>query len=146
MRVLLVDDEKRHRESGMEQLTALGHEVVATSDYSEAVQRVAEVQFDVAFLDLLMPAEAETLGPKGMAHLGKSTPVGYPLAVKLALEGVRLVAVATDTNHHDHPASAMMDWFRDKGKFKIANSTVLFVHAPLLEDGRKDWARVLASL
>jgi hypothetical protein len=147
MRILLVDDDRRHRQSGVDQLSALGHEVVAHSDYTDALREVKKggVPFDVALLDLLMPAEATTLGTSGLAHFGKPIPVGYPLAVKLALLGVRFVGVATDTNHHDHPASAMMDWF-PREPFRIAESTVLFVHAPLREDESKDWALVLEWL
>lgn len=145
MKILLVDDSPKHRKAGVLDLTALGHEVIAMSDYTEARRVVESGGFDVALLDLLMPAEATTLGGEGMAFFGQPFPVGFPLAISMALQGVKHVAVATDTNHHHHPASAAMDWFRT-GPFQIHESHVLFTHAPLRSDGAKDWAKILSVL
>ena len=64
MKILLVDDSLKHRRSGKSQLEARGHEVVAVSEYGEARELVKEGGFDIALLDLLMPAEATTLGPE----------------------------------------------------------------------------------
>ena len=35
MRILLVDDSRKHRESGVTDLSILGHEVVALKNYAE---------------------------------------------------------------------------------------------------------------
>jgi len=145
VKILLVDDSPKHRKAGIEDLTALGHEVVAKSDYTEARSAVSKERYDVALLDLLMPAEATTLGGEGLSFFGQPFPVGYPLAVSMALEGVKFVAVATDTNHHSHPASAAMDWFRGQ-RFFVQDSSVLFLHAPMCSGGVKDWAEVLRRL
>lgn len=148
MRILLVDDSRKHRDAGVADLSALGHEVVALRDYSEVAKVVRGERFDVALLDLLMPAEAMTLGSAGLAHLGESFAVGYPLAVYLAARGVPFVAVATDTNHHNHPASAMMDWLVGD-VVTINGGTVMFMHSPMksTSDGQvKDWAEVLRRL
>ena len=110
MKILLVDDSRKHREAGATDLTALGHEVVVLGNYADVAKVVREQQFDVALLDLLMPSEPMMLGGEGLSHLGEPFAVGYPLAVYLAVKGVPLVAVATDANHHNHPASAFMDW------------------------------------
>jgi len=141
MKILLVDDDLKHRMAGKEQLSALGHEVVVLSDYFEAVKVAEGGQFDVALLDLLMPAEADKLGEEGLQYLGESIPVGYPLSVKLATLGILYVVVATDTNHHNHPASAIMDWFINK-PFTVAGSKVLWIHAPMNGDV-KDWKAAL---
>lgn len=146
MKILLVDDSPKHRKAGVEQLEALGHEVTALSSYTEAQEVVQQGgRFDVALLDLLMPSEPMTLGGQGLAHLGKPIDVGYSLSIKLALLGVSRIAVATDTNHHHHPASAIMDWFRDRA-FQVNEATVAWMHAPMTEEGVKDWSKVLDTL
>lgn len=149
MRILLVDDSPKHRRAGVADLELLGHEVVALADYTEAYRLTGKEYFDVALLDLLMPAEGMTLGEEGMAFFGEPFPVGYPLAISLALSGIGLVAVATDTNHHNHPASAVMDWFRDSPFLVVQGKKrglVRFLHAPIKEDGAKDWVKVLETL
>lgn len=144
MKILLVDDSKRHCQAGLADLAALGHEVIVLRDYSDVAMVVKRESFDVALIDLLMPAEAMMLGGEGMNHLGEAFAVGYPLAVYLATEGIR-VAVATDTNHHHHPACAMMDWLIGK-EVNINGHRVCFMYAPMKEiDGAwvKDWPVVL---
>jgi len=149
MRILLVDDSPSHREAGINDLEALGHEVVALDSY-ETVLKTADLgeRFDVALLDLLMPAEAMMLGGDGLGHLGESFAIGYPLSAYLALKGVGLIAVATDTNHHSHPASAFMDWVACE-PLEINSARVLWMHAPMKEvDGKweKDWVKAFERL
>lgn len=148
MRILLVDDSRKHREAGVVNLTALGHEVVALRDYAEVRKVVERETFGAALLDLLMPTEGMTLGSEGLEHLGEPFAVGYPLAVYLAAQGIPFVAVATDTNHHNHPASALMDWFGGR-VMNINGSRVQFMHAPMKKVGEawlKDWPKVLENL
>jgi len=145
MRIILVDDSRQHREAGVADLAALGHDVVAFSDYGKAAVAIDSGHFDAALLDLLMPAEATTLGPKGLAHLGEPFPAGLGLSMFAADRGVPLIAVASDTSHHDHPASAMLDWFREK-RMRVGDSLVLWMHAPLKAGSVKDWSRVLSIL
>jgi hypothetical protein len=71
-------------------------------------------------------------------------PVGLGLSVFAADKGVPLIAVATDTNHHDHPASAMLDWFRNR-RMQMADSIVLWMHAPMKTNEIKDWVAVLKA-
>jgi|SRR3989344_2316737 len=147
MRILLVDDNPRHRRSGKRELEKLGHDVVAVSDYGEARKLAKKGEtFDAALLDLLMPAEPTTLGPEGMKHLGREIGVGFPLLLILAHSGVEKIAVATDTNHHNHPMSAIVDWFGSDRPLTVNGKKVLVMHAPLRHDGTKDWVRVLDLL
>jgi CheY-like chemotaxis protein len=145
MRVLLVDDSAKHRRAGKRQLEALGHEVVATCEYREARKLVQESCFDVALLDLLMPAESTTLAPDARAeHVGREIAIGFPLA--LAFGGsVPRIAVATDTNHHAHPMSAAVDWFQGMS-LSVGGSKILIMHAPLAAEGRKDYGAILRAL
>jgi CheY-like chemotaxis protein len=125
----------------------LGHEVVQFSSYWEAREAVRSGQkFDAALLDMLMPAEAHTLGTDGQTKwLGVEMDFGTVTAFELARLGVKLVAVATDSNHHSHPASAMVDWF-DKEHFWVNQALVIIMHSPMRDDGTKDWAEVLRIL
>lgn len=145
MKILLVDDSRKHREAGVNDLTVQGHEVVALKNYADVQKVVREQKFDAALIDFLMPSEPMTLGSEGLAHLGEPFAVGYPLAVYLAKKGVRYVAVATDTNHHNHPASAMMDWLSGES-VSINGCSATFMHAPMKDVGGKqvkDWPAVL---
>lgn len=146
MRILLVDDSVRHRRAGKKQLEALDHEVVAVSEYGEARKRAKEGGYDIALLDLLMPAEATTLGPNArIEHVGREIAIGFPLLLSLA-GLVGKIAVATDTNHHDHPMSAAVDWFSGDRKLMVNGAVVLIMHAPMIEDGTKNWGKVLERL
>lgn len=148
MKILLVDDSRKHREAGVADLTALGHEVVALGNYSDVAKTIREQQFDVALLDLLMPSEPMMLGGEGLSHLGEPFAVGYPLAVYLARKGIHHVAVATDANHHNHPASAMMDWLSGES-VSVNGGSVTFMHAPMKQVGDKevkDWPVVLRRI
>ena len=93
-----------------------------------------------------MPAEATTLGPDAIQeHVGRDIGVGFPLALALTRLGIPHVAVATDTNHHQHPMSAIIDWFTDV-PITINGAHVRFMHAPLCEDGSKNWGEILRRL
>ncbi len=117
MRILLLDDSPRHRRAGIQQLEAAGHEVVALFDYTEAVQQARDEDFDVALIDLLMPAEPTTLGPDAMAeHVGREIGVGFPMALIFAQAGIPLIAVATDSNHHAHPDHGLAAWRSSQGR------------------------------
>jgi CheY-like chemotaxis protein len=145
MRVLLIDDKPKQRRAGTKQLQADGHEVVAMSEYGEAKELAEKESFDVALIDLLMPAEATTLGTEGLKFFGQEMGIGFPLALALAHTNVGGVAVVTDTNHHNHPMSAMVDWFHRK-TLNVNGKKVLILHAQLDADGNKDWSAALRNL
>ena len=146
MKVLLLDDSVKHRRAGKRQLEALGHEVVAFSDYTEACERAKSDSFDVALIDLLMPAEGMMLGANALKeHLGKEIGVGFPMLLILSKLGISKIAVATDANHHNHPMSALVDWF-ERTSMHVNGAHVLVMHAPMHEDGTKNWGEVLNQL
>lgn len=60
-------------------------------------------------VDLLMPASGESQGQYGNKFVGQEMPIGIFLALLAAKNGAKYVAVFTDTNHHQHPASACFD-------------------------------------
>ncbi len=144
MKILLVDDSLANRRAGKRQLEADGHEVVTTCEYVEALRLVKTETFDVALLDLLMPAESLMLGPDARAeHVGRETAIGFPLVLTMAMN-VKFIAVATATNHHNHPMSAAVDWFYGRTVI-VDGARVRIMHSPMVE-GAKDWAEVLQRL
>ena len=69
--------------------------------------------FDVVLTDLLVPASRQAQGPDGMGMVGQEMPLGATIALLAIAVGVKKVAVVTDMNHHNHPASAAFDCFRE---------------------------------
>ncbi|MBM3191210.1 MAG: response regulator [Chlamydiae bacterium] len=146
MKILLLDDSPKHRKAGVKQLQELGHEVVALCEYVEACKLASEQPFEVALLDLLMPAEQLQLGPDARKEwLGREISVGFPMVLELSRLGIKKIAVATDTNHHSHPMSAIVDWFDGK-VHSVNGAKVMIGHSPMQSDGTKDWGKLLASL
>lgn len=146
MIIMLVDDMKKHRKAGVEDLTAAGHEVIAFSGYEDAYNSVrGGVVYDVALLDLLMPAEGMMLGGGSLQFLGQPIDVGFSLAMILAFMGIKRIVVATDLSHHHHPASAIVDWFDGK-VFDICGAKVRIMHAHLSrENEAKDFSWALGE-
>jgi CheY-like chemotaxis protein len=144
MKILVVDDTLRHRRAARAQLEALGHEVILTSDYTEARALAKRHVFDAVLLDLLMPAEGATLGTAAREkYFGVETGIGFPLVLDLS-RYVKQMVLATDTNHHDHPLSAAVDWFIGP-PLSVNGARVLIMHAPMTE-GVKNWAEMLERL
>jgi CheY-like chemotaxis protein len=94
-------------------------------EYFEAEKKVTEEctiypDFDVVLTDLMILTDKETHG--GRNHIGEELPLGSIIALLALAGGVSKVAVVTDMNHHDHPASAAFDQFyrvRASGNAKI---------------------------
>lgn len=107
------------------------------------VRRIAESfrppKFEAVLCDLLMPSGRETLAVAG-EWAGELVPYGMSLALQAVLHGARCVAIVTATNHHMHPASAMLDplgrsyWADrpdlDAPKFIINGAVVGYYHYP----------------
>lgn len=83
-----------------------------------AAKRVADEQgtihpnFDVVLTDLLVPASGQNLSREKLALARTEMPIGIFICLLAAVRGrARYVAVFTDSNHHEHPASACFDVF-----------------------------------
>ena len=68
--------------------------------------------FDIVLTDLLVPASRQAQGTEGQRFVGQEMPLGTIIALLALCAGVKKVAVVTDMNHHNHPASAAFDCFR----------------------------------
>ncbi len=84
-----------------------------TMDWGEFITRVLEEStlpyWDVVLCDLMMPAGENAQGSEGSRFVGEEMSVGWSLALSAVMKGAKFVAVITDMNHHNHPASAMLD-------------------------------------
>jgi CheY-like chemotaxis protein len=116
MKILVIDDKKKNLDSAKELLS--DHEVTTVQTYDEGLGildlRYANKMnhgFDVVLVDLLMPASNHKQGHEGAKFIGQEMPIGIFLALLAAQYGAKYVAVFSDTNHHDHPASACFDSF-----------------------------------
>lgn len=107
-------------------------------DAYDQVRLTCKVPYwDAVLCDLLMPASSERMGKEGMKYVGLEMPLGIALALLAAKNGAKYVAVVTATNHHHHPASAMLDrlgsayWENEcKPNFVINGAQAMFVHHP----------------
>ena len=92
-----------------------------------------------------MPAEPTTLGDRARKEfIGREIAIGFPLVLELSRLGIKRIAVATDMNHHNHPMSAVVDWFHSV-KLMVNGAEVSIMHAPMRDDA-KDWGEVLWNL
>jgi CheY-like chemotaxis protein len=116
------------------------------------LESIVPLEFDVVLTDLMMPMSRRTLAP-GVYIPGEQVPYGFIIALRAANRGVKYVAVVTDTNHHQGAMSAALDHlgsaYWDDGfepNFTINGAAAMFVHAPTLSGGAKDWGKVLGQL
>jgi CheY-like chemotaxis protein len=145
MKILVVDDSKKNLLSA-QPLVVDGHTVMAVSSYEEAIELLKpQNEYDVLLTDMLMPAEPYMLGIKGLSFLGHEIPIGFVLMLLAGLNGVKFAIMATDTNHHDHPMSASVDWLHTN-PVRINGMLAWFTHAYLNADGSKDWKTLLERL
>ena len=148
MKILVVDDQQMNLDAAKAQL--IGHEVTTVSNFDEAFKLVCHydagwqkpniVDFDAVLTDLLMPAGKLRQGDKGLRHLGEEMPLGIFLVLQAAKSGVKLIGLLTDTNHHDHPASAALDHL---GHMNLGESKLVVNNN---SSSNKNWAKLLDSL
>jgi len=125
--------------------------VAAREAMASIAREYPPIRFDAVLTDLLMPAGRKAQGPKGEQFVGKEMPVGFALALMAVVHGARFVGVVTDTNHHDHPAAAMLDPLTVYGWHDLKESgarfTVNGARLGLFQvGGTKDWGKILSSL
>lgn len=126
MKILVFDDTRKHRESAN---LCLGkeHELTVVGHYDHAqevlINKGVYGDFDVVMTDLMVPASDQAQGREGERFVGQEMPIGAIIALLAISNGVKKVAVVTDMNHHNHPASAAFDCFRGIGG--VGDVTVL---------------------
>ena len=99
-----------------------------------AAEKVAKEQtttypdVDVVLADLLVPASDQAQGDS--RYVGQEMPIGVFIGLLAAVKArARYVAVFTDSNHHEHPASACFNRFNagetNPTPFRVEDSQVL---------------------
>ncbi len=83
--------------------------------------------WDIVLIDLMLPAPEEAQR-QGSSLVGQEMPLGTTLAFLALKTGIKKVAIVTDTNHHDHPASAALDVFGGRNKFQIGDAEMLITN------------------
>ena len=173
LNILVIDDSEANLKAATEQLA--GHNVVTESSFSsarhqldpEASYKRFKGKFDAVLVDLLMPMDVVNagngstfsgtyMGDKGLAFVGQELPLGIFLVLYAAKVGVKNIALLTDADHHDHPASACLDMFQGK-PMVIGDAKVLltnnhgWVKTTFGQDGKevsrtKMWDKLLEHL
>lgn len=78
--------------------------------YCKAKEEIGPLPYwDAVLCDLFMPAGRDALGGGGWNYIGQEMAVGWSLALVAARRGAKYAGVLTATDHHNHPASAMLD-------------------------------------
>ena len=151
--ILVVEDTEKHQDSARNQFK--DYTLTIAKNYEEGKKFLENSSYNVVLTDLMMPKGGrETMGPEGMKYIFDLLPFGFPLAFLAAKRKVPNIGIVTDVNHHDHPISAAIDpistYWREPDSessfYRINESKLGIFHAPFIEDGRKDWNKVLEVL
>lgn len=114
MKILVFDDNPLHRKAA--EVTLKGHELTIVGTYDEAQAALVPKggrapDFDVVLTDLMVFPSAQAQADK-LKFAREEMPLGTTIALLALYAGIKNVAVVTDTSHHEHPASAAFDCFR----------------------------------
>ncbi len=153
LNILVVDNSELNRASALFQFSE-GNNVSVCETYKEAVDLLKSKPFDVALLDLLMPPESFTLSGTAFEKVvGSEFPAGIFTALVAARAGVKNIRIITDASHHDHPATALIDYISWGTEIPCGNaSRITFEKARTIQiprstgrvnDSVKDWASTL---
>ena len=121
MRILVFDDSPQNQQSARAQFK--DHDLTVIGTFNEASDLLTPLvygdqpnpkfrKFDVVLTDMMVPASDRSLGGSARNYAGQEMPLGSIIALQALYAGVKKVALVTDTNHHDHPASAALDSFQ----------------------------------
>jgi hypothetical protein len=149
MKILLVDHlMSGHGAIGQDRLLIPGYEVTKVSTANEARILPHLQPFDIALIDLLMPAEA-AFAKHGVSIEvgGPMVGIGFPLAMYLAVCGIPLIGIvhARQFDHED-PMGKAMDWFGEQANvIRVMDSVVALIHLHQSAN-HKDWLYALDRL
>lgn len=121
MRILVFDDNPINQKFA--RVLLKDHDLTVVGSYDEASDLLTPFEwhnepnpkfqkFDVVMTDLMVPASDSCLVGKALDYAGQEMPLGSIIALLALHAGVKKVAVVSDTNHHQHPASAALDPFQ----------------------------------
>ncbi|MDP2736873.1 MAG: hypothetical protein Q8O59_03820 [bacterium] len=151
MKILVIDDSVKNQEAAKKQLS--GHDLTVVGSYDEGNNKISRRnEFEAVLVDLLMPASDYAQGREGQKYVGQEMPIGIFLALSAAFNGgAKYVGLLTDTDHHQHPASACVDAL-NRGQWGegepcphvIGGAKVVFSNnRSWIVNGEKNWAALL---
>lgn len=109
-RILILDDTEANRNSAAWQFGDT-NVVEVFSSYRTAVEALRQNRYDLVLLDLLMQPESFMLSDTAYAKVaGSEFSAGSIVALVASLSPATQVTVVTDASHHDHPATALLDY------------------------------------
>lgn len=106
LNILVMDDCAVNRKAAAVLLK--DHTVVTVENFDQAVEALESRKFDVVLTDLLLPPFVR--GHEWKKFVGQEIAFGAVVALHALAKGVKMVAIVTDANHHDHPAAATLDY------------------------------------
>lgn len=148
-KILVLDNSAPNRAAAAYQFSAT-NSVSVFESYIEAVNALKRESFDVALIDLLMPPENYLLGDKAFARVvGSEFPAGVFVALQAAKRQIKEICIVTDSNHHDHPATAILESILATPLECESGSRIIFCPARTVTcDGLsaplKDWDKSIA--
>lgn len=167
MRILIVEDNNKHKEGAREQLGGK-HELKIVDNWPSAKDEIKKFKPDVVLTDLMLPSTTDMLSDKAIIKYPQGTimPLGFIVALHAALaSSVKGIALLTDRDHHSDPVSAGLDYTGeiywgydhptadDKTKptppFNINGKKAIFSFAPMVGEvgnKKKDWGKALDVL
>jgi hypothetical protein len=122
MRVLVLDDTEKHRQSA--EILLADHDLTIVKSYFDAELELRGDVYDAFLGDLNVSAPTHILTDPD-AYAGVEMPIGNMLAFVALKFGVKLVAILTDKNRHAHPYAGTFDAFGYR-PFKVGDRYVLF--------------------
>ena len=158
--ILVVEDNKTHRDAAEKQLE--DHNVILVPAFDYAIDYITPKEvykenekgkkewmiethdFDVILTDLLMPqGRGDCMTPANRKMGNEERAFGFPLAIIGAIQGAKYIGVITQMNHHNHPMAYTFDLIREDHepcRLKINETTVMFFNeylggTCLLKDG-----------
>jgi CheY-like chemotaxis protein len=107
---ILVLDNSAHNRAAASYQFGVTNAVTVFESYIEAVNALKRGSFDLALVDLLMPPENYLLGAQAFARVvGSEFPAGIFVALQAAKREIEEICIVSDSNHHDHPATAILE-------------------------------------
>lgn len=173
LNILVIEDSAVHQQAAREQLA--DHNLTVVGSYDEgqewltpygdlyckkarefrkggmndddaSAQALQLFKWDVVLIDLMLPASRQALSDEHRHLAGQEMPIGTTLAFLALKQGVKRVAVVTDTNHHHNPASAALDVMCSS--FSIGDARMYMTNSWSHEHygSAKPWGSVLTVL
>jgi len=141
--IYVVDDNEDNLLAAEAQLSPLGV-ILAEESYLRAIADIPVINPHVVLTDLMFPAEGANQGNESRHNfVGKEMDMGTYVAFKAVEQGVPIIAIVSDTNHHAHPVGHIAEQFNTVGKINFFCGN----RCPMIFEPKrvKNWSKVIQS-